>query len=171
MQYEKLCRHSRFCSRPRLRRRSGLAMLELAVVMPALLFLTMGLIQFGIFYNATGTLTYLARVGARYAAIQAISTNVVVTDADTKAAVTMTSDAAIRNYIRLKSIGTSIQKEDLPDSAITISPAMGNSNRVSGQPITVTIVYDLRNKAFVGRSFGGVARIGNYTTTMTHVIE
>ncbi|MDF2440062.1 MAG: hypothetical protein JWN98_1046 [Abditibacteriota bacterium] len=134
--------------------------------MSALLVITMGLIQYGIIYNAVGTLTHLAREGARFAAIHAMDSTTTVNG------VTSSADAAIRNYIRWKAQSTSITVASLPDDSIVVTPAPGNSARSSGQPITITITYDLRRKLFLGSKFPGLSRLaGVRSTSMTHVIE
>lgn len=51
------------------RRESGVAMLEFALVLPVLLLLVFGIIEFGRAYNAQITLTHAAREGAREYAV------------------------------------------------------------------------------------------------------
>ncbi len=50
-------------------RESGVAMLEFALVLPVLLLLVFGIIEFGRAYNAQITLTHAAREGAREYAV------------------------------------------------------------------------------------------------------
>lgn len=51
------------------RRESGQAMVEFALVLPALLLVVLGIIQFGVLFNNYLALTDAARVGARQAAV------------------------------------------------------------------------------------------------------
>ena len=50
-------------------RENGAAAVELAVVLPVLILILLGIIQFGIILNAQITLTSAAREGARHAAV------------------------------------------------------------------------------------------------------
>jgi Flp pilus assembly protein TadG len=50
-------------------RSAGQAMVELAIVLPVLLMLVLGIIQFGILFNNYQTLTDAVRAGARQAAV------------------------------------------------------------------------------------------------------
>lgn len=156
---------SRMGSHPGQNRR-GQALIEMAFVLSMLILLTLGLIQYGFLYNAVGTLTHLTREGARFAAIHGTDNNTTV------GGVTTTPDAAIRLYIRQRARGSSIRAADLPDAAITITPPDSNNiARSSGQPITVAIRYNMRNKLFLPSRFPGLNRISTYSTTITHVIE
>jgi Flp pilus assembly protein TadG len=57
-------------SRPRIfRREDGQAIVEFALVLPILMALLLGIVQFGIVFNNYETLTDAARVGARKAAV------------------------------------------------------------------------------------------------------
>lgn len=52
-------------NRPWRRRERGAAMVEMAIVLPLLLLLVFGIIEFGRLYNAQVTLTHAAREGIR----------------------------------------------------------------------------------------------------------
>lgn len=61
-------------SPPRLLRRDdGQAMVEFALVMPILIMLLLGIVQFGIIFNNYETMTDATRVGARKAATSRLS--------------------------------------------------------------------------------------------------
>lgn len=133
------------------RPRRGQAMIEMALVVSVLLVLTMGIIQYGIIYNATISLTNIARDGARYAAV--------------KCALTEGSDDNIRAYMRTAAANTSVRPELLN---ISITPAA----RVGGQKLTVNVSYDLRTKLFLPTSFPGLGRYStSYSTTATMLCE
>ena len=53
----------------RLRREDGQSMVEFALLLPILLVVALGIMQFGIIYNNYITLTDATRVGARQAAV------------------------------------------------------------------------------------------------------
>ena len=100
-------RASRASGRP-VRDASGATMVEFALILPILLLLVIGIIQFGIAYNVQISLTGAAREGARVMAIQN----------DSGAARTATVNAAALN----------------PDPAVTVSP----DPCTRGQEVTVT---------------------------------
>lgn len=56
-------------SRRKLRQEQGQTMVEFALVMPVLLLVIFGIIQFGVLYNDYISLTDATRVGARKAAV------------------------------------------------------------------------------------------------------
>ena len=56
-----------------LRREDGQAMVEFAMVLPILVVLLLGIVQFGIIFNNYETMTDAARVGARQAATSRLS--------------------------------------------------------------------------------------------------
>lgn len=144
-----------FHSRSRRQKFSGQALVEMALVVTILLFLSMGLIQFALISNARVTMTNLAREGARYGAVHALESG---------------SDTAIKNYV--VSVADSTPLSSLVANDVTISPAYGATSRISGQPITVTVTYNLRSKFILPASFPGLSRIGTASTaTAIMVIE
>lgn len=138
---------------PRRRRRAQ-ALVETALVLLAVLVpLTLGIMQFGVYLNATNTLTQLAREGGRFAAVG-------------------NSDAAIRDYIRTAAQGTSIRPVDLPDSAIAIAMVPSNASRAAGNPIQIRITYPMSKKIFIGNWLPGVLRLRqDYVAQSTFVLE
>lgn len=135
-------------------RRRGQALIETALVLLTVLVpLTLGILQFGLYLNATNTLTQIAREGGRYAAVG-------------------NSDAAIKSYIRTVATGTSIKPADLGDSAIAISMVPSTATRAAGNPIRVTITYPMSNKIFIGNWLPGVLKLRqNYVAQSTFVLE
>ncbi|GAB2764900.1 TadE/TadG family type IV pilus assembly protein [Sinomonas soli] len=109
----------------------GAAAVEFAIVLPVLLVLLLGIIDFGRAFSAQQTLTYAAREGARTMAL----------GQGTTAALSAARSAAAP-------LGAT-----LPDSAFTISPA---ACPPPGQPtppattITFTASYTLTGTGFFG---------------------
>lgn len=95
----------------------GAAAVEFAILLPLLLMLVLGIIEFGRAYNTQLTLTNAARDGVRVMAINNSPT----------AAATAVQNAAT-------SVSTTI-----PASAITVSPTVCST----GAQVTVTIKYTL----------------------------
>ena len=150
-------------TRYRRRRRGGQTLVEGALVVAFILLpLTLGIFQFGIVINAVSSLQMIAREGGRFAAVHG-------QEQTSDDSVSQASPASIRNYIRTVCTGTSINYNDL---TITVSPALGSTTRVSGLPITVTIVYPMSKKIFVGNTLAGSSILSrNYTATSTFVLE
>jgi Flp pilus assembly protein TadG len=85
----------------------GAAAVEFALVLPLLVLLIVGMIQFGFVFNAYITVTHAAREGARMAAVNAFSVSAVkgeMVPLDTsKVSITSTlmSDATYGDYYRV----------------------------------------------------------------------
>lgn len=128
----------------------GSTLVEFALVVTLLLVLSLLIVQYGVIMNATVTLSHLSREGARYAAVHP------------------GTDAAIRSYVQTATPGL-IKYSDM---TITITPTEGSASRVSGNPITVTITYDMRRKLFLPSTFFGIPIFSpNYSTKATMLIE
>jgi len=137
-------------------RRSGQALIEMALVISALIMLTMGIIQYGIVYNATTSLTNITREGARYAAVKGLDSS--VTDDAIKARVV---DISRTTPVTLTAANVTIT----PDKA-------GRTVAGDGTMVTVTVSYNMRPKLFLPTSFPGLSRFSsNYTTTGSMLIE
>ncbi|MCS6863337.1 MAG: pilus assembly protein [Abditibacteriales bacterium] len=131
-------------------RQRGATLVEFALVITFLLILSLLIIQYGVIMNTAITLSHLSREGARYAAVRP------------------GTDAAIRSYIQTATPGL-IKYSDM---TITITPAEGSSTRVSGNPITVTITYNMQRKLFLPSTFFGIPIFSpTYSTKATMLIE
>ncbi|WP_138414200.1 TadE/TadG family type IV pilus assembly protein [Sinomonas gamaensis] len=104
-------------------RERGAAAVEFALVLPVLLALVLGIIDFGRVFNAQQTLTYATRAGARVMAIQNNQT----------AAISAAQTAAAP-------LG------QIASSAFTVSP----STCTSGVQVTVTVTYTVPTTGFFG---------------------
>lgn len=115
----------------RFQRRRGAALVEFALI--SVLFLTMllGMLQFGIYLNATNTLWNGAREGARLAAVQSSTLD------------TATADAQIADQI-----AKTIAPLERSKMTVTVTPNDSKA-RTYGTPVTVTVTYDMRSKLFV----------------------
>ncbi len=124
-------------------RRRGAALIEFALI--ATLFFTMllGMIQFGIYQSTANTLWNLSREGARFASVGT------PTDDDIKSRITEISPPNIRSG----------------NLTVDISP----QKRASGQPVTVKLIYDMRDKLI----FPSVSGLLNktYSTVSTMRVE
>ncbi len=114
-------------------RRHGVAMVEAAFVVIILLVLTLGLVQWGIIFNTSISVTNLSREGARYAAVH------------------YGDDDAIKTYIT-SNLPPGIRQSDL---SIGILPAEGSADRKAGQAIKVTLNYDMSKKLFLPNKMFG----------------
>ena len=137
-----------------LRQRRGVAMVEFALISTLLIGLTMAMVQYGIIFNTTISLTNMSREAARFAAVQAHKSG---------------SDQMIKDYIR-DTAPSGIKYSDL---TIGITPTEANATeRTKGKPITVTITYPMSRKLFLPSKFLGMTIFSaNYTTTGKMMIE
>lgn len=113
-------------------RERGAAAVEFALVLPVLVAIVMGIMDFGSAFNAQQTLTYAARTGAR----------VMVLQNDQSAAITAAQNAT-------STLGS------LPASAFTVSPTScptGAAASATTAPPTVTFTV---NYTFKGTGFFG----------------
>lgn len=98
-----------------LKNKKGQAMVEFAVILPILLLLVMGIIEFGLIFNAYLTIQNASREGARYG-------------------ITGASDADIVSLVR--SDCSSLQSTYL---TVNVAPAEGSRN--SGDTLVISVSY------------------------------
>lgn len=98
-----------------LRKQKGQALVEFAIILPVLLLLVMGIIQFGLMFNSYISVCSASREGARVGVVGS-------------------TDAQIESAIRtdFPSINT---------SDLTIAVTTPDSNRTPGEALTVTVTY------------------------------
>ena len=144
-------------------RRRGQALIEMALVVIVLLFLTLGLIQYGLLANAKITMANLAREGARYAAVNG-------TD---QSAYGFSTDPGENIRKRVLFIASSTILSDMDDNNIKIEPEYNSEDKPQrGELIHVTIKYPLGRKLILPSSFPGLDRFsGDTETKVTMVLE
>jgi len=98
-----------------IKNNKGQALVEFAIILPIILLLIMGIVQFGMMINSYLAIQYAAREGAR-------------------AGIVGSTDSEIKNLITADS--PSLDSSKL---TVTITPAL--SNRKSGDTLTVKISY------------------------------
>ena len=152
-------------------RRRGQGLVELTFVIIMLLALTFGLIQYGMLYNAALALNNLTRESARFAAVNARG--------KTKSQLKI----SVVDRIRERANGTPIDESDMSADKITMefyavtTDGVTNTSTLTpsdtpqaGQPVTVTINYDLKaNHAFVPVYIP--QRWVNYKATASNLVE
>jgi Flp pilus assembly protein TadG len=130
----------------RLRNERGQAMVEFALVLPILMALLLGIIQFGIVFNNYITLTDATRAGARKAAVSRF-----VGDSGASA------KAAVENSAQ----GLD-QKKLAPTISVTASPDWNTP----GNDVTVTASYP-----YSINILGWTVKAGNLTSTTKERLE
>ncbi|ERI91501.1 TadE-like protein [Clostridiales bacterium oral taxon 876 str. F0540] len=98
-----------------IRNNKGQALVEFAIILPILLLLIMGIVQFGMMINSYLSIQYASREGAR-------------------AGIVGSTDAEIKNLIIANS-----QSLDASKITVTITPDF--ANRKSGDALTVKLSY------------------------------
>ena len=127
----------------RIRRDDGQAIVEMALILPILISIVLGIAQFGIAYNNYITLTDATRAGARKAAVSRF-----VGDAGAGAVATVKANAS-----------------NLTASKLTVSVTSTNWT-VPGSDVTVTATYP-----YSINILGLVVKAGNLTSTQKERLE
>ncbi len=96
--------------------RRGQALVELALIVPILLFLVLGVVEFGRLFNAYMTVQHAAREGARLGILGA-------------------SDNEIRNRVLQNTVS-------LDPALVSVAIAPSSSSRTSGTILTVYVSYN-----------------------------
>lgn len=121
------------------RRRSAQTMLEFALVVPLFLFLLYILITFAVIGQYALAVSQLASAGARYAAINSDQ-----------------SSSQLAAYIKSGTLGSpTITGGGGANLTVTVIPAGG-----FGQPVTVTVSYDLSSNVLVSDASAMFALVG-----------
>lgn len=116
-------------------RRRAFAMVEFAMVVPIVVVLVMGVIQYGMLAQCTAIVTNLSQEGARFGTTSASGRK----------------DADIVDYVKQAAQSTPIEFDLL---TVTVSPADNpETPRQVGDPLTVTVEYDMKNRVFPGTAF------------------
>lgn len=113
----------------RLHRRRGMVWLEFLFVLPFLLALVLNMIQYGRLAHATEMVTNLAREGARFGSQGA-----------------GTKDASIAQYVMEQASLTYLGRSSL---VVSVRPMQETTERKMGNPITVSVSYDLSKRLFM----------------------
>ncbi len=100
----------------KFKNQNGQSLVEFALVIPLLLLILMGIIEFGLMFSSFITITNASREGARLASLGG-------------------SDAAIEERVELVA-----QNINVSNISVTIEPNL--SNRTTGEMVTVLVEYD-----------------------------
>jgi Flp pilus assembly protein TadG len=128
----------------------GQAMVEFAIVLPILLILVFGIIQFGITFNHYLTLTDAVRAGARQAAVSRIASDPV---------------GAAEDRVRSAAAG-SLEDADLDVTVTPYDPQSGQAKFAQGGDVTVTATYP-----YSINLLGFVVKSGRLTSQTTERVE
>jgi len=131
------------------RSQDGQAMVEFALVLPVLLLLIFGIIQFGILFNNYVTLTDAVRAGARQAAVSRT-----------------VPDPVAATESRLKKSAAGLDADDLVITVTPYDPTDGTATWAQGGDVTVkaTYPYDID-------LFGVVVMSGRFESETTERVE
>lgn len=134
---------------PRSAMRRGQVLIEAAFIMPILLLFSLGILQFGLVYNAKLALEHACREGARYASIHA-------RDKPIAGPPIQTADDLIKaRIIRVaQQMGVQLAAGDIIIGPLPIpNTATVTSNRPLYGTIPITINYDMNKRRIIGREF------------------
>jgi Flp pilus assembly protein TadG len=133
----------------RIKRQEGQALVEFAIVIPVLLLIVLGIMQFGILFNNYITLTDAVRTGARQAAVSR-------TDPDPEQ---KTKD-------RVKQAAGHINDASLEITVTPYDPVKGTNTWAAGGDVTVKATYP-----FSLNMLGWVVMSGRLTSQTTERVE
>ncbi len=132
------------------KRHCGSVIVEFALILPMLLLLTFGILQYGIIMNASNSLTQISREGARFAALNP------------------SDDDKIKTRIQAVCSTTPIKYSDLK---IDINPPLAAA-RTSGTAVTVTVTYPMSKKVFLPKKlFGANIFASDMAQSSTFLVE
>jgi Flp pilus assembly protein TadG len=139
-------------SRRRAARR-GTTVTEVAIILPIVLTLVLGVIDFALVMYAYGTVSEAARVGARYAIVHGSAAASPVGPA--------ANDATVASQVKAAAGG-------LDTSRLTVASSWGDAANDPNCPVTVTVTYScpLTGGQLVGLS--SVTVSGTTTMLITH---
>ncbi len=145
--------------RSRSPRRAAVVVETALCVALVLLPLTLGILQFGFLMATSNQVEQLARDGGRWAAVHA---------QDPKFDSADNVVGSYRNYLKTQTANMGFVK--WADLTVAVTPAAGA--RVVGSALTVSVVYPMNKKIFIGTTFPGLTKWnGNYTAKSTFVME
>ena len=136
-------------------------MVETALVIFALLTLTLGLVQFGLVYNAILTLNNLAREGSRFAAVRA---NDLANEPLGREELTK----QVAKELTKRAKGTAIEPGSFTTAGLRIEATSLRSN----SSVRVIITYNMiANKSFIPNLLPLPANLARYEASATNLIE
>jgi len=151
---------NRFLCRQRVSH--GQALVEFALVLPVLLILTMLIIQYGIIFYTTLSLTNLSREGARFAATQPASTDNSVISTQQSSINTRMANVAPSNIV-WNNVSSTITYYDATSGSEISKPA-------AGALVGVSLTYDMSRKLFLPSTFLGIKIFSTSYTTFTKMM-
>jgi Flp pilus assembly protein TadG len=129
---------------PLLRRQSGAAVVEFAVVLPVLLLIVFGILDFGRAMNYENDATHLANEGARFAVVNS----------------NPGGGASLASWIKSQGDTSEMRSESTVCVSFPTNAATGTSMQV-GDPVQVTVAVNFGWLPYIG------AAVGAARTTMT----
>lgn len=124
-----------------IKNRKGQSMVEFAMILPVILLILMGIVEFGRFYNAWLMVSHASREGARMASLGATTLQVE------------------------ERVDTVMAAYDTARIVVEVSPS-GTHSR--GDMVTVTVTYDMDPLTpFIGAITGGTVHLNTETVMRT----
>jgi Flp pilus assembly protein TadG len=139
--------------RPGAARRSGVAIVETAVVLPIVLVFILGALDFAHVMYANGTVSEAARAGARYAIVHG--------------SMAATPSGPTANDANVASTAQSYALA-LDPTQLTVTSSWGNGNNFAGSPVTVTATYNCYLSVGKLVGLGTITVQGTTTMIITH---
>ena len=109
--------------------RKGQSIVEFALLLPILLIIIMGIIQFGLILSGYITISNAAREGARVGIIDKTSTSI---------------NSKVDETFDLSPTLSLTNVSDIPDPGVTSNPYIVNNEFAPGQPLSVKVYGDVK---------------------------
>lgn len=145
-----------------LRREDGQALVELALVVPLLLFIIFAIIDFGLAINQYNNTTNLANLGARATAVLSSSNGTPGSCSYTPSGGSATTYTTLVGYIDCEGA----QEGSLSQAAVTVCDSTGTTTFATGDTLQVEVTDNFN---WLGILVGGVGRIGGVTGGSTSI--
>jgi Flp pilus assembly protein TadG len=139
------------------KRRSAQAMIEMAFVLPMLLLLSAGVLQYAVVLYTYNQLRNITRDCARYSALNIIGYG-------------SGFNAVLAARLKNDCFNTFIRYSDI--TAFSTNPAPGSATATKNSPMTLTVTYDMSKKLFMPKFFTQYGIYpGTATASITNMIE
>ena len=137
---------------------SATAVVEMALVLPILILLAFGILDFGRATNYKNEATQLANAAARYAAVN------VDPNSTTSPPAALTTCAALKNWLKTQTdTGEMLTMLNQPN---TVAISFGPNGATVTNPVTVTLTVDFTWLSFFSKLFGSPTKSLVGTATM-----
>ena len=157
--------------RLRIAEEQGTAIIELALVLPLLLLLMIGMVDFGKAYNEWIDSTHLANEGARLAAVNYNAPTCTGSNQTTCLAQYIQQNGDLKEITNGRSSDSYAPAQNAAQVCISFPPVSGHSTPLVGDPVQITVTTNYRWLNYLSSKlrFGTTPIIGKATMRLEGV--